>query len=75
MSDALPFTPDTTAPDLPGVRYYEIPAGTDAAKCRGCHAVIYWIKTPKGKNMPVDRDGRSHFETCPDANRFSRRSK
>ena len=25
-----------------------------AAKCRGCGAVIVWIKTPAGKPMPCD---------------------
>ena len=28
-------------------------------RCRACHAGITWIKTPAGKNMPVDTASRS----------------
>jgi hypothetical protein len=55
-----------------------IPAGTQPSKCRSCGAVIYWIKTAAGKNMPVsigapgsaapeereDGLGISHFADC-----------
>jgi hypothetical protein len=27
------------------------------AKCSGCGADIMWLKTPRGKNMPVDLKG------------------
>ena len=51
------------------------------AKCRSCGAAILWMKTKKGKNIPVNWDAkfvddiefnlvaghRSHFETCPNA--------
>lgn len=49
---------------------FEIPEGTEPARCRGCKAVIFWIKTERGRNMPVDPDGTSHFANCPDADRF-----
>lgn len=49
---------------------YEIPAGTDPSRCRGCKALIWWVKTPKGKNMPVDKDGAPHWGTCPKSDRF-----
>lgn len=26
----------------------------ELAKCRSCAASIMWVKTPKGKSMPVD---------------------
>ncbi len=51
---------------------YEIPDGTPKSSCRGCHAVIYWIKTAKGKNMPVDPDGQPHWATCPKARSFKK---
>lgn len=48
--------------------------------CRSCGALVLWMKTEKGKNMPVDYDAdiasetefdhtrmESHFSTCPNA--------
>lgn len=49
---------------------YEIPEDACPSQCRGCHAVIYWVKTPKGKNMPVDPDGVPHWGTCRKATDF-----
>lgn len=46
---------------------FPIPEGTRASSCRSCDAAIFWIKTAAGKSMPVDRDGTSHFATCPHA--------
>lgn len=56
------------------------------AKCTSCGKVIRWLKTEKGKNMPVDIEttresdtlfeyGRhiSHFSTCPHADRHRKR--
>ena len=54
------------------------------AECKACHEPIVWLKTFKGKNIPVDdnssvREGdetfdRSrhscHFDTCPNADQF-----
>ena len=42
------------------------------AHCRGCGAPISWARTPSGRSAPLDRDGTSHFATCPDADRFRR---
>lgn len=57
---------------------FEIPKGTPASKCggargNGCGEFIYWIKTPSGKNMPVNADGTSHFANCPKAGDFRKR--
>lgn len=49
---------------------FDIPAGTEPARCRGCQAQIFWIKMESGKNMPVDPDGISHFATCVKAAQF-----
>ena len=38
-----------------------------AATCRSCNATIWWVKTRRDKNMPVNPDDTSHFETCPAA--------
>ena len=51
---------------------FDIPTGTPKAQCRGCGALIYWIKTKKGKNMPVDADGQPHWATCEKADTFRR---
>ena len=32
------------------------------SKCKGCGADIIWIKTPKGKNAPVDAKSVSGYE-------------
>jgi hypothetical protein len=42
------------------------------ATCRGCGAVIAFAETARGKLMPIDIDGTSHFATCPQAERFRR---
>ena len=52
---------------------FEIPKETPAALCSGCKATIYWIITRKGKKMPVNPDGTSHFSNCPQAQTFRRR--
>ena len=49
---------------------FDIPIGTEPARCRGCQAQIFWIRTNAGKNMPVDPDGVSHFATCSRAAQF-----
>jgi hypothetical protein len=52
------------------------------SKCKSCNAEIVWLKSGTGRNVPVDaetyhgEDGfdhklhRSHFATCPDADKF-----
>ena len=51
---------------------FEIPPGANPTECRGCRAMIYWIK-PKEKAMPVNPDGTSHFSNCPKAAEFRRK--
>lgn len=45
---------------------------TNVAPCRGCKQLMVWAVTPAGKKAPLNRDGTSHFATCPDAGRFRR---
>jgi len=41
--------------------------------CRSCHAAIVWVKNQKtGKWSPMNRDGTSHFATCPQAKDWRR---
>ena len=39
-------------------------------RCRGCGALIHWWETVNGKPSPHDRDGVSHFATCPYREQF-----
>jgi hypothetical protein len=52
---------------------FEIPPGAIPTECRGCKALVYWIHTAKGKVMPVNADGVSHFATCEKAAEFRRK--
>lgn len=56
-------------------------------QCRSCGADIVWLKTQKGKNIPVDAEDvvdkeveifdpdtmTTHFQTCPDANSWRKK--
>lgn len=43
-------------------------------KCRSCGAEIYWVKTDKGKSMPINADlKKSHFATCPEHKQWRKR--
>lgn len=49
---------------------WTIPKGYDfsnIAECSTCHADMAWCITPKGNSSPLNRDGISHFATCPQA--------
>lgn len=48
-------------------------ASLQPSKCRSCGAPIVWGKTPAGKVCPFDwESGVSHFQTCPDANKWGK---
>jgi hypothetical protein len=61
---------DTTPP--PGWVAPDGYAFVNLGTCRGCDARIAWYMTRSGKRAPLDRDGASHFATCPNAERFRR---
>ena len=44
-----------------------------ARACKDCDQLVAWIKTDAGKAMLINRDGVSHFATCPGAQRRRRR--
>lgn len=44
--------------------HFEFCDDAPAGKCRECEGAIYWHSTRSGKNMPLDKDGRCHFDTC-----------
>lgn len=41
--------------------------------CRSCDQAIAWALTRNGKRAPVNRDGSSHFATCPSSDAWRRR--
>lgn len=49
-----------------------VPNTVAICRGRGCGAEILWCTTPNNRPSPHDRDGISHFATCPDAPRFRR---
>jgi len=62
---------------------YQVPADATIDYCHSCDAEIVWIKTPKGKAMPLSvktierRDGERwaicHWADCPEAKEWKRR--
>jgi len=56
-------------------------------QCKSCGAEIVWMKTQRGKNIPVDAETiddkgaevfdpdtmTTHFETCPDAYKWRKK--
>lgn len=69
--------------DLFGARphEYELPPNARPAVCASCGAGMVWVRTPKGKAMPLSaatietREGRRyalpHWIDCPDAKEWS----
>lgn len=56
----------------------EVDESAPVVYCRSCGAEIWWGKTPKGNVNPFDvtggqRTNITHFSTCPDASRWSKR--
>ena len=51
-------------------KVFKVDTDLPPSKCKSCGAEVWWIRTFSGKNMPVDRDGTSHFATCPHADRW-----
>jgi len=49
-----------------GARPYRV------ARCHGCTELILWVITRLGRMAPYNRDGISHFATCPVAQSFRR---
>lgn len=55
----------------------------NVTKCKSCEKLITWLRTEKGKQMPVDgatkdpvynpRKHKSHWDTCTDADRFRKK--
>ena len=49
-------------------RGWTVPEGyqpDNVGACRSCGAEILWALTPRGRKAPLNRDGTSHFATCP----------
>ncbi len=50
----------------------EIPEGTKPTACKDsqCTIPIFWVKTPGGKNMPVEASGTPHWANCCGSKEF-----
>jgi len=46
---------------------YVLPDGRvgELGTCRSCGAEVVWVVMPSGKRPPFNKDGVSHFATCP----------
>lgn len=56
---------------------WTIPEGwqpDNEGRCRSCGAEVLWCRTPAGKKAPIDRQGTSHFATCPQADQWRKRA-
>jgi len=51
---------------------YFVAEGEKPKCCKGCGATIYFTTTSSGKFMPVNPDGTSHMDTCPERDLFRR---
>jgi hypothetical protein len=49
-----------------GTWIWVIPESQKPSKnpCKYCQAEIYWAKSKKGKNVPCNKDGAFHGDTC-----------
>lgn len=47
----------------------------DLSNCRSCGVLILWVITAKGKRAPYNRDGVSHFATCPEAQKWRKNAR
>jgi hypothetical protein len=64
------------APALESPPAWAIPEGygfLGLGACRSCGQAIAWCLTRNDKRAPIDRDGTSHFATCPSADAWRRR--
>jgi hypothetical protein len=46
---------------------------TTFGRCRSCGAEMLWVVTRNGRHAPYDRDGKSHFASCPEAKAWRKR--
>lgn len=68
--------PGELFPDLPE---WALPVGyvwadDRVSACRSCHAEVRWSITRAGSRAPLNRDGHSHFSTCPQARDWRKRA-
>lgn len=45
---------------------WDIPDGAPKGKCKHCQLEILWVRSRKGFACPIDPDGKSHRDTCPE---------
>ena len=48
---------------------WTIPEGAPEGKCRDCQETIVWLRSKRGKAVPINPDGLSHMDSCPARNK------
>ena len=56
-------------------KVYDIPEDAVYKPCRACQTPITFVQTENGKQMPVTKDGVSHYASCTQPKRFSGKGK
>jgi len=51
---------------------YDVPAGDVGKPCEACGKTIHFVKTDKGKWMPIEWDGTPHWGNCSNPAGFKR---
>lgn len=67
--------PNAVVDELASFPGWAIPQGwrpLNVASCRSCRAEVMWCDTKSHKRSPINRDGASHFATCPQAESWRR---
>lgn len=54
------------------MKRYDIPEGAVFRPCQECRTPITFVRSDKGKSLPVTKDGISHYATCTNPKRFSK---
>ena len=45
---------------------WDVPEDAPKGKCKYCQLEILWVRSRKGHPCPIDPDGKSHRDTCPE---------
>ena len=43
--------------------------------CQDCQTAMWFVRSKRGKLVPYNADGSTHFETCPFADKYRKRSR
>jgi len=58
--------PEATCRKEDGEFIWDVPKDAPKGKCKHCQLEILWVRSRKGFACPIDPDGKSHRDTCPE---------